>query len=67
MGGTLSDPGIRVVNKTKFMLSWDYILLVGNRPMTQRIHYIMPVEISAMRKNKAGYLVEDLFGKQATS
>lgn len=45
----------RAVNKTKFRLSWNYVLLVGNRPITQWIHYTMPMEIHSMKKNKAVY------------
>lgn len=50
---TLPDPGNITVNKTKFMLSWNYILLVGNRPLTQRIR--IPVEVDPTRKNRASY------------
>lgn len=56
--------GDTVLNKTKFMFSLNYILLADNWPITQWWYYIRLVEISAMRKNKAGYLAEDLFRKQ---
>ena len=46
----------RALDKTKLRLSWNYILVVGNRPTTQWLYYKMPMAIHSVRKKKAGSL-----------